>query len=588
MKVLLVFASFFLLGVLGGGASPLFYRSLVESRLAAESRSVLEHAGLPHVRIEHDYLLASVSGVVSDEGERSRLAASLESEIPGAYFDLSGLETSENRSAELIARLGGDGVVTLDGALPDKDSRILFGVAASSIRGVSRVENRIELRPRLPRPEWRNSAPHFLYDFFSTPGVTRLVIRRSEMLLEGEVVSAEVRESLGEKARSLLGDSMVVKNHLAVKSAPVAEFRLIRFSDRIELTGLLPDGDFRLRLRDTVAGVEPGLEIDDRIIVAETVSPPWWIDHALGLIPLFLRDTGGASSLEYAQGRVILGGLVATSAAAENLVETATVGKPQAVLVENALRLEPSSDSTLVMTTEEEGRIILSGTVSRMSIKDGILGILMLEFPDLVIYDLLRVSERARDPSWQNPGELFAAMIRESLGPEVELGHDRVVLSGETETPETRDRLVELAARVIANPSAVEDRIAVVPPPTEPVAEEKLRLDLGGLTIYFDSGQTELSIEGRKKLREAADLIREFGGEETISLHAFHDPSGRASLNETLSMRRAGSVRDQLIGEGVPADRIRVQYGGEDRTNVSADTLWKSRRVELRVDEAQN
>ena len=62
------------------------------------------------------------------------------------------------------------------------------------------------------------------------------------------------------------------------------------------------------------------------------------------------------------------------------------------------------------------------------------------------------------------------------------------------------------------------------------------------------------------------------------------DSTGSAATNTELSLRRAITVRDYLIGQGVPAPRIDVDGFGPDRPvadNSTADGRARNRRVEI-------
>jgi OOP family OmpA-OmpF porin len=61
---------------------------------------------------------------------------------------------------------------------------------------------------------------------------------------------------------------------------------------------------------------------------------------------------------------------------------------------------------------------------------------------------------------------------------------------------------------------------------------------------------------------------------------------GTEAYNQALSLRRAGAVRDYLVGGGIDAGRLSVEGFGESRPVATNDTdsgRAQNRRVELRI-----
>ncbi|MFZ0791284.1 MAG: OmpA family protein [Chromatiaceae bacterium] len=68
----------------------------------------------------------------------------------------------------------------------------------------------------------------------------------------------------------------------------------------------------------------------------------------------------------------------------------------------------------------------------------------------------------------------------------------------------------------------------------------------------------------------------------TVQVAGHTDPIGSDSFNQDLSDRRANTVRDQLVTDGVPSDRISAQGFGETRLKVTeADCAGASSRAAL-------
>jgi outer membrane protein OmpA-like peptidoglycan-associated protein len=98
-----------------------------------------------------------------------------------------------------------------------------------------------------------------------------------------------------------------------------------------------------------------------------------------------------------------------------------------------------------------------------------------------------------------------------------------------------------------------------------------------------DSGQWALTSSGQYGLRELAAALRDQGG-RTILIQGFTDSMGAPAVNDALSLRRAETIRDFFVKEGVPAERLRAEGLGAKRPvapNGTADGRAQNRRIEI-------
>ncbi len=106
-------------------------------------------------------------------------------------------------------------------------------------------------------------------------------------------------------------------------------------------------------------------------------------------------------------------------------------------------------------------------------------------------------------------------------------------------------------------------------------------LTLSG-SVLFASGQAELLPSARNRLSEVADALKQSNAALTIEGHT--DAQGPDAYNEELSLRRAEQVRDFLVAQGVPWDRVSVRGLGEYRpvaSNSTPEGRANNRRVEI-------
>ena len=114
--------------------------------------------------------------------------------------------------------------------------------------------------------------------------------------------------------------------------------------------------------------------------------------------------------------------------------------------------------------------------------------------------------------------------------------------------------------------------------------QEKLDVTLSS-DILFTSGSANLYPGGRDKLRQFAGVLTRYP-RTTIQITGNTDSRGSEESNMDLSRRRAQAVADELIANGVSANRITTRGVGESvpiATNDTADGRAQNRRVEIVV-----
>ncbi len=101
--------------------------------------------------------------------------------------------------------------------------------------------------------------------------------------------------------------------------------------------------------------------------------------------------------------------------------------------------------------------------------------------------------------------------------------------------------------------------------------------------ILFDTGKTGLRAGAKTTLSKIA---KELKADEhlKITVEGHTDNMGGPQRNQVLSEKRAQAVRDYLIREGVPSDRVASVGKGEDEpvaSNKTSAGRMQNRRVEL-------
>ena len=108
--------------------------------------------------------------------------------------------------------------------------------------------------------------------------------------------------------------------------------------------------------------------------------------------------------------------------------------------------------------------------------------------------------------------------------------------------------------------------------------------------VLFRSAKSDLLPSAQVKLNQVAKALLAVRARNII-VEGHTDSQGSESYNQGLSQRRADAVRDYLVQQGYPADRIQSRGKGEGSPiadNASAEGRANNRRVEIIIErEAQ-
>lgn len=110
----------------------------------------------------------------------------------------------------------------------------------------------------------------------------------------------------------------------------------------------------------------------------------------------------------------------------------------------------------------------------------------------------------------------------------------------------------------------------------------KITFDSG---ILFDVNSAALRPEARENIRQMATTMKKYEDTEIV-IQGHTDSSGSEEYNQQLSERRAKSVADYAIAQGIRSVRIVTQGFGETMPvadNSTASGKQKNRRVEIAV-----
>ncbi|UDQ97913.1 OmpA family protein [Lentisphaerota bacterium WC36G] len=102
-------------------------------------------------------------------------------------------------------------------------------------------------------------------------------------------------------------------------------------------------------------------------------------------------------------------------------------------------------------------------------------------------------------------------------------------------------------------------------------------------TIYFGYDQDALTASEKAELDRVAAYMQQYA-QVGVIIEGHCDERGSAEYNRSLGERRAISVKNYLVQQGVPESRVRTLSYGEERPAVegfTAEIFAKNRRAEL-------
>ncbi|REH52400.1 outer membrane protein OmpA-like peptidoglycan-associated protein [Tenacibaculum gallaicum] len=114
---------------------------------------------------------------------------------------------------------------------------------------------------------------------------------------------------------------------------------------------------------------------------------------------------------------------------------------------------------------------------------------------------------------------------------------------------------------------------------------EGIKLTLGENAVRFATNKATLTPTAKANLNKLVPVFKDYG-DTNIVIYGYTDSTGRVEYNQTLSEKRANSVRSYLASKGVNNSRFETKgLGVKDpiATNDTAEGRSKNRRVEFAI-----
>lgn len=129
------------------------------------------------------------------------------------------------------------------------------------------------------------------------------------------------------------------------------------------------------------------------------------------------------------------------------------------------------------------------------------------------------------------------------------------------------------------------DRCPDVPGPSDNAGCPKVVFST--TTVLFATGSSALSAKAKKDIKAAAKTLNGADLKSVkVEVQGHADSTGKPEFNQTLSEKRAKAVMNELIKQGVSADRVTSVGFGQNNPvadNSTAEGRTKNRRAEIKV-----
>ncbi len=103
--------------------------------------------------------------------------------------------------------------------------------------------------------------------------------------------------------------------------------------------------------------------------------------------------------------------------------------------------------------------------------------------------------------------------------------------------------------------------------------------------VYFGTNEDFINADSKKSLDKLIQIFKEYL-KTNVVVEGHTDSTGNANYNMDLSKRRANSVTDYLIKNGVESKRLTTKWFGQEQPkydNATPEGRTKNRRVELAI-----
>lgn len=134
---------------------------------------------------------------------------------------------------------------------------------------------------------------------------------------------------------------------------------------------------------------------------------------------------------------------------------------------------------------------------------------------------------------------------------------------------------------ILKNAAGVNQTVASTTYPTQATDQVVSAPDIIHADIYFEVGRKGLTDEGKAQLATQADMLKQHE-DYGVLIQGYTDQQGSASYNKQLGLKRADTVKAELVTAGIAEHRIKAVSLGEEGV-LCVDTSDVCRHMNRRV-----
>jgi OOP family OmpA-OmpF porin len=423
-------------------------------------------------------------------------------------------------------------------------------------------------------------------------GAVEIALNEGDLLLAGTVPNEGLKSSLLELASGIgtvsLDDRIRVKPPATYTR--VADLKITRNRFGVVLNGLYPSEATRAELLAVFRDVNPSMTVMDRIQIADHCAPAIWQASLRSLVPVLLAGLTGELTAEFTADQIRVSGVAPDEGSRRGLLDRLAPLGGMGLKLDVEIHLEAEKAVTAVELTAvyEGGLLVIKGKLPNTEIVAAIESRIRDRMPELLVKNEVSAAPESVGDEWAGGlVEFFAeALVRVSSG--VFTFRDGTLeLEGRTVALPDRQWIQNLAVNLLPPQFKIQNHLLHADQPfPKPVLQPEQRTQLAealkSLPVYFEKNSEVLEEKEKAKVNSIANAVKAVhGAEVSLVITGFADNKGDAERNQELSLRRAESVRTELIRLGLPEPSLEVASKGEDVSGISRSELWKSRRVEV-------
>lgn len=565
-----------------------FYKGVVEDLLVGQTKEALSKAGIATAQppvFKHHFLQLPDD---IDYETQAKMAKLINSKVRGAYVPAP---TAPKTPASVgVFRNDGDSIL-LTGSMPNESLKQEWEdlVKSNSNPGTT-IDNQIVVSDNFGGEDWNKDVYAFSGGFIGTNGFKSIELDSKGMTLKGQVPSPDALVQIGGLARTSVGEGKNLDNQLSVRppADQILPFKLKKSeSGQFILSGVAPDEKSKLQFGNSVSEAvkAQGIKIENQLTVDPSVYPNGTWPESLQKYAGSFATVAGVTQIYAGAKQVVIEGEVAAGAIKAEQGELAKQAAGEGNSIDNRLTVTEVPSANFRLVQSKAGEYTVSGAVGEQKLRDNIgksIGSVLGN--KLAINEAVAVEADLKSPWWQGQStQLIPYFLKATKVTDREINYTNhtLYLRGRLNSSEKIDKVSQLFAAGMPKGVKLDTTKLVETEATVEEVEAEVVSTFKNTAVYFDTSSSALKSTADAKIKEIASVIKSNKIERKLIVGGYADTRGNAEANKRLSLKRANSVKERLIGLGIPEQQMTLQHFGEEASNYKPQDLWRSRRVEL-------